>query len=152
MAGNEIAKRLAEDLKAAVKAKDRDRIGVLRLLLSALKNAELEEREELSEELELAVVAGHARRVKESITEFRKGGRPDLVEKEERELAIVTAYLPEQMSDEEIRREAAVVVAETGAAGPRDMGRVMGEMMRRFKGRVDGAAVNRIVSELLGKA
>jgi len=152
MAGNEMAKRLGGDLKAAVMAKDKDRITVLRMILSALKNAELEEREELSEEMELAVIAGHARRTRESIVEFRKGDRPDLVEKEERELAIIMSYLPEQMSDDDIRREAAAVVAETGAAGPRDMGRVMGEMMKRFKGRVDGGAVNRIVSDLLRKA
>ncbi len=152
MAGNEMAKRLGGDLKAAVMARDKDRITVLRMILSALKNAELEEREELSEEMELAVIAGHARRTRESIVEFRKGDRPDLVEKEERELAIIMSYLPEQMSDDDIRREAAAVVAETGAAGPRDMGRVMGEMMKRFKGRVDGGAVNRIVSDLLRKA
>jgi hypothetical protein len=147
-----MAKRLGGDLKAAVMARDKDRITVLRMILSALKNAELEEREELSEEMELAVIAGHARRTRESIVEFRKGDRPDLVEKEERELAIIMSYLPEQMSDDDIRREAAAVVAETGAAGPRDMGRVMGEMMKRFKGRVDGGAVNRIVSDLLRKA
>ena len=152
MAGNEMAKRLADDLKTAVKARDKDRIAVLRMILSALKNAELEEREELSDEMELAVIAGHARHVRESIEEFRKGGRQDLVEKEERELGIVMTYLPEQMSDDDIRREAAAVVVETGAAGPRDMGRVMGEMMKRFKGRVDGAAVNRVVTELLRKA
>ncbi len=152
MAGNEMAKRLAADLKVAVKAQDRDRIGVLRMILNVLKNAELEEREELSEETELALIASYARRIRESIEEFRKGDRPDLVEKEERELAIVMPYLPAQMSDDDIRREAAVVIAEINAATPRDMGRVMGEMMKRYKGRVDGGAVNRIVSELLRKA
>jgi uncharacterized protein YqeY len=151
MAGNVMAKRLAEDLKAAVKDQNRDRAGVLRMIISALKNAELEEREELSDEQELAVIASYARRIRESIEEFKKGDRPDLVAKEERELEIVMSYLPEQMSDEDIRREASAVIADIGAATPRDMGRVMAEMMKRFKGRVDGGAVNRIVSELLKK-
>lgn len=152
MAGNIIAQKIQEDLKTAVKAQDKPRVSVLRMVLNALKNAELEEREELSDEKELAVIASYARRIKESIEEFRKAERSDLVAKESAELAVVLSYLPEQMSDEDIRREAARVIADIGAASPRDMGRVMGEMMKRFKGKVDGAAVNRVVSELLGKA
>lgn len=147
-----MARRLADDLRNAVKARDKNRISVLRMMINALKNAELEEREELSDEKELAVIASYARRIKESIEEYRKAAREDLVAKEAAELAVVMAYLPEQMSDEEIRAEAASVIGELGAATPRDMGRVMGEIMKRFKGRVDGAAVNRIVSELLRKA
>jgi len=152
MAGNVIALKIQEDLKTAVKAQDKTRVSTLRMVLNALKNAELEEREELSDEKELAVVASYARRIRESIEEFTKAGRADLVAKENADLAVVLSYLPEQMSDEEIRREAARVIADIGAATPRDMGRVMGEMMKRFKGKVDGAAVNRVVSELLGKA
>lgn len=151
MVGNVIARRIQEDLKAAVKVQDKVRLSALRMILNALKNAELEEREELSDEKELAVVASYARRIKESIEEFKKAERPDLVAKEESELAIVMSYLPEQMTDEEVRREAASVVGELGASTPKDMGRVMGEMMKRFKGRVDGAAVSRVVSELLKK-
>jgi uncharacterized protein YqeY len=152
MAGNIMAQRIQEDLKTAVKAQDKQRVSTLRMVLNALKNAELEEREELSDDKELAVVASYARRIKESIEEFRKAAREDLIAKESAELAIVLSYLPEQMSDDDIRREAARVIADTGAATPRDMGRVMGEMMKRFKGKVDGTAVSRIVSELLGKA
>jgi len=152
MAGNIIAQKIQEDLKTAVKAQDKPRVSVLRMVLNALKNAELEEREELSDEKELAVIASYARRIKESIEEFRKAERSDLVAKESAELAVVLSYLPEQMSDEDIRREAARLIADIGAASPRDMGRVMGEMMKRFKGKVDGAAVNRVVSELLGRA
>jgi uncharacterized protein YqeY len=151
MAGNIIAHKIQEDLKVAVKAQDKVHVSTLRMILNALKNAELEEREELSDEKELAVIASYARRIKESIEEFKKGGRDDLVAKEEAELAIVMSYLPEQMADDDIRREAAKVVADVGASTPKDMGRVMGEMMKRFKGKVDGAAVNRIVSELLKK-
>jgi hypothetical protein len=152
MAGNIIAHKIQDDLKVAVKAQDKVRVSTLRMILSALKNAELEEREELSDEKELAVIASYARRIKESIEEFKKGERGDLVAQEEAELAIVMSYLPEQMADDEIRREAAKVAADVGASTPKDMGRVMGEMMKRFKGKVDGAAVNRIVSELLKKA
>jgi uncharacterized protein YqeY len=152
MAGNIIAQKIQEDLKTAVRAQDKTRVSALRMVLNALKNAELEEREELSDDKELAVIASYARRIKESIEEFGKAGREDLVAKDNAELAVVLSYLPEQMSDEDIRREAALVIADSGAASPRDMGRVMGEMMKRFKGKVDGAAVNRIVSELLGKA
>jgi uncharacterized protein len=151
MSGNVLAQRMQEDLKVAVKAQDKTKISTLRMMLSALKNAELEEREELSDEKELAVVASYARRIKESIEEYRKAAREDLVAKESSELGIVLAYLPEQMSDDDIRREAARVIAEIGAATPRDMGRVMGEMMKRFKGKVDGGVVNRVVSELLKK-
>lgn len=151
MAGNVIAQKIQEDLRIAVKAQDKPRVGTLRMILNALRNAELEEREELSDEKELAVIASYARRIKESIEEFTKAAREDLVAKESSELAVVLSYLPEQMSDEDIRREAARVIADLGASTPRDMGRVMGEMMKRFKGKVDGAAVNRVVSELLGK-
>jgi uncharacterized protein YqeY len=152
MAGNIIARRIQEDLKSAVKAQNKVVVSTLRMILSALKNAELDEREELSDEKELAVIASYARRIKESIVEFTKAERDDLVAKEEAELAVVMSYLPEQMSDDEVRSEAERVVSETGASGPKDMGRVMAEMMKRFKGKVDGAAVSRIVSELLRKA
>jgi uncharacterized protein YqeY len=151
MPGNILAQKIQDDLKGAVKAQDKTRISALRMVLTALKNAELEEREELSDDKELAVVASYARRIKESIEEFRKAAREDLVAKEQAELVIVLSYLPEQMSDEEIRREVSRVIAEIGATTPRDMGRVMGEMMKRFKGKVDGGAVSRIVSELLKK-
>jgi uncharacterized protein YqeY len=151
MAGNVLAKRIQEDLKEAVRGQDKARVSTLRMLLSALKNAELDEREELSDEKELAVVASYARRVKESIEEFTKGGREDLVAKERSELAVVMKYLPEQMNDEEVRVECTKVIAELGASTPRDVGRVMGEMMKRFKGKVDGGAVNRVVVELLKK-
>jgi uncharacterized protein YqeY len=152
MSGNVLAQKIQEDLKTAVRSQDKVKISTLRMILSALKNAELEEREELSDETELAVVASYARRIKESIEEFRKAERGDLVAKEQAELLIVLSYLPEQMSDDDIHREAERVIAEIGAATPRDMGRVMGEMMRRFKGKVDGGSVNRIVSDLLKKS
>ena len=149
MQRNAYMKRIQEDLKESVKARDRTRVSTLRMLLSSLKNAELEEREELTEEKELAVLSSYARRVKESISEFEKGGRDDLVSKEKAELEIVMRYLPEQLNDEEIEAEVKKVIEDLGAGGPKDIGRVMGEMMKRFKGRVDGKSVNRIVAGLL---
>jgi uncharacterized protein YqeY len=149
MLRNTYMKQIQEDLKESVKARNRARVSTLRMLLSALKNAELDEREELTEEKELAVLSSYARRVKESITEFEKGDRDDLVAKEKAELEIVMRYLPEQLSDGEVEAEAKRVIEDLGAEGPKDIGHVMGEMMKRFKGRVDGKSVNRIVSGLL---
>ncbi len=146
MEKNVITRKIRENLKASVKARDRIKVGVLRMLLSALKNAELDEREELSEEKELAVIASYARRCRESIAEFEKGGRVDLVEKEQAELEIVMSFLPEQLGSDDIEAEAAKIIEELGASGPGDIGRVMGEMMKRFKGRVDGRTVNRLVT------
>ncbi len=146
---NIITRRIQGNLKEAIKQKDRPRISALRMMISVLKNAELGERKELSEEKEISVLAGYARRCRESITEFGRGGRDDLVEKEKAELDIVMQYLPEQMEEGDIRKTARSVIAEVGASGPRDMGRVMGEMMKRLKGRVDGGMVKDIVLELL---
>ena len=149
MERNIYSKRIQADLVVAVKSRDKPTISTLRMLLSGLKNAELEEREELKEELELAIISSYARRVRESIEEFTKGDRNDLVMKERAELEIVMRYLPEQLGEEEIEAEAKKVIEEIEAEGPRDIGRVMGEMMKRFKGRVDGKSVSRIVSGLL---
>ncbi len=149
MERNIYSRRIQADLVVAVKSRDKPTISTLRMLLSGLKNAELEEREELTEELELAVISSYARRVKESIEEFTKGDRNDLVVKERAELEIVMRYLPEQLGEEEIEAEVKKVIEEIETEGPKDIGRVMGEMMKRFKGRVDGKSVSRIVSGLL---
>jgi uncharacterized protein YqeY len=151
MERNVVTKKIQKELIDAVKAKDKTRISTLRMLLSNLKNAELEEREELTEEQEMAILASYARRCKDSIDEFRKGGREDLVAKETAELEIVMTYLPEQLSDEQVKQEAKKVIEELGAAGPQDMGKVMSEMMKRFKGKVEGRVVSRLVSEMLKK-
>ncbi|MBN1165391.1 MAG: GatB/YqeY domain-containing protein [Candidatus Krumholzibacteriota bacterium] len=150
MDGNIVAKKIQEDLKSAVRAQDKPRISTLRMMISALKNAELDEREELTEEKELAVLSSYARRCRESIAEFERGGREDLVARERLELELVLSYLPPQMNEEEIRAQAKKTIQDTGAAGPRDIGKVMGIMMKNFKGQVDGAVVKRIVSEILG--
>ena len=149
MALNNVTRRIRDNLKDAIKQKDRVRSNTLRMLISALKNAEIAERGELPEDKEIAVLSGYARRCRESIEEFERGGRSDLVEKERAELDIVSQYLPEQMGEKEIRETAVAVITEVGAGGPRDMGRVMGELMKQVKGRADGNAVKDIVLELL---
>ena len=119
--------------------------------ISTLKNVELDNRGELTEEQEIAVLAGYVRRCKESIREFEKGGREDLVAKEREELKIVQSYLPEQLSEEEVAQEAKKLIVELGATGPKDIGLVMGEIIKKVKGRADGRMVNRIVVDLLQK-
>jgi uncharacterized protein YqeY len=149
MAGNIYTKKLQEDLKAAMKEKDKLRISTIRMLISELKNAQLEERGELSEERELSVLTSYAKKRRESIKGYEQGGREDLAASERQELELVMAYLPEQMGEEEIRIEVERVIAETGASGPGDMGKVMGQIMSKFKGRVDGNTVKAIAIEKL---
>lgn len=149
METNAIMKKLQKDLAEAMKAKDPARVSTLRMLLSSLKNAEKELRDELPAEKELEVLSSYARRCRESIKEFEKGGRDDLVAKEQAELEIVKSYLPEQLGEAEVEQEIARTIEELGAEGPRDTGRVIGAVMKKFKGRIDGALVNRVVSEKL---
>jgi uncharacterized protein YqeY len=149
MAGNVITGKLQENLKAAMKAKDKLRISTLRMLLSEMKNAQLAERGELSEEKELSILTSYAKKRRESIKSYEQGGRNDLAESERKELEIVMTYLPEQMGEDEIRAEVEGIIAETGASGPQDMSKVMGQMMAKFKGRVDGGVVKTIAMEQL---
>ena len=149
MAGNIITTKLQEDLKAAMKEKDKLRVSTLRMLISEMKNEQLRERGELSEEKELSVLTSYAKKRRESIKGFEKGGREDLAENERIELEIVMAYLPEQISEDEIRAEVVKIIADSGASGPQDMGKVMGPLMAKFKGRADGGVVKTVAMELL---
>ena len=144
-----LKEQLAADLKDAMRQRDQRRRDVLRLTLAALHNAEIAADQELDEAGILDVIAKEAKRRRESIEEFGKAGRQDLVEKEEAELAILSAYLPQQASRDEIVEAARQVIQETGASGPRDLGKVMPVLMQRFRGRADGREVNEIVRELL---
>jgi hypothetical protein len=146
---NIVTRKIQEDLKTAVKARDKVRTSALRMLITSLKNAELEEREELTQEQEIAVLGSYARKCRESLSEFERGGRDDLVAQGKAELAVVMSYLPEQLSEEDIRSEALKIIKDTGAAGPGDMGKVMGLMMARLKGKADGASVRKVVSDIL---
>jgi uncharacterized protein YqeY len=149
MAGNTITTKLQYDLKTAMKEKDKLRVSTLRMLISEMKNEELRERDELSEEKELSIITSYAKKRRESIKGFEQGGREDLAEKERLELDIVMTYLPEQAGEDEIRAEVVKIIADTGASGPQDMGKVMGPLMARFKGRADGGIVKTITMEEL---
>lgn len=149
MAGNIITTKLQDDLKTAMKEKDKLRVSTLRMLISEMKNEQLRERDELSEEKELSILTSYAKKRRESIKGFTQGGRDDLAENERLELEIVMTYLPEQIGEDEIRAEVEKIIAETGASGPQDMGRVMGPLMAKFKGRADGGVVKTIAMEQL---
>lgn len=142
--------RIAGDLREAVRARDEPRKSALRLLSAAIRNAEIEARGELDEGGILAVVQRQAKQRRESIDEFRRGGRDDLVEREELELRALAGYLPEPVAREELVEAAREAIAAAGASGPRDLGKVMPALVERFRGRADGREISAVVRELLG--
>ncbi|MGA9349306.1 MAG: GatB/YqeY domain-containing protein [Anaerolineae bacterium] len=141
--------KLMEDLKQAVRQGDERRRSTLRLVIAAIKNAEIEKRHELDEGELLAVIAKEAKQRHESIAEFERGGRQDLVDREKAELQVLLAYLPEQLSREEIEAKARQIIEDVGATGPAQMGEVMHRLMPLMKGKADGKLVSQVVKELL---
>jgi uncharacterized protein YqeY len=148
----EVADRLSTEIKQALKAGDRTRLATLRLLAAGVKNREVELRHELSEEEFLEVVGREVKRRKEAAEAYERGGRPELVEKEQAERSVLEAYLPEQLSEDEVRAAIDEAITATGASGPGEVGKVMGYIMGRHKGKVDGGEVNRLARERLGGA
>jgi hypothetical protein len=149
-----IVDRLNEDLKAAMRAKDKVRLRTLRSLRSALKNKEIDQRQGgadtvLSEQDQLAVLRKEVSQRKDSIEQYEAAGRADLVEKEQAELAVLEEYLPAPMSDDELRSRLEAIVEEVGASSMGDMGPVMGRAMSELRGRVDGSRVQEMVRDLL---
>ena len=142
--------RLRDDLKLALKSKDECKLSVVRVLLAECKNEEKARMRVLDDVEAVEVIGREAKRRKESIEAFRAGNRADLVANEEAALKIITTYLPEQMGRDEVVDIVREVVEATGAAGPKDKGRVMSQLMPRVKGKADGKMVNEIVTELLG--
>lgn len=147
-----LSERLTEDMKAAMKAgpAGKVRLEVIRFLRAAVKNAEIDKHAPLSDEDILGIITKQVKQLKDSMVEFEKGGRQDLIDKAQAEVEVLSGYLPEQMSEAEIRDLARQIVAEVGAQGPKDMGKVMGPLVARTKGRADGKLVNHVVKELLG--
>jgi len=141
--------QLNEDMKAAMKNKDKFKLSVIRMIRSAIKYAEIESKTALSDEQVLEVLTREAKQRRESLQEYEKAGRDDLVEKVKTELEIIQSYLPEQLSEEELRKVIQDVIREVGAAGKKDMGKVMGTVMPKVKGRADGKIINQIVQEYL---
>ena len=144
-----LKRQLQENLKDALRARDEHRKSVIRMALAAIVNAEVEHGGELDDAGVIVVLRGEARRRRDTIAELRQADRPEMLAKEETELAILEEYLPQFLSREEIAEEARQVVAEVGATGMKQMGVVMRQLMPRLKGRADGRIVNQVVRELL---
>lgn len=141
--------RLQREMREALKAGEKLRLGALRMLAASVKNREVELGHELSDE-ELVEVAGReVKRRKEAAEAYDDAGRPELAEKERQEQAVLESYLPAQLSDEEVETLVDEAIGATGASGPGDLGKVMGFVMGRAKGRVDGGTVNRLVRSRL---
>ena len=145
-----LKQKLNDDLRQALKGRDKCRSSVIRLILSAVHNTEIAKQTSLEDTDILGVIAKEAKQRKESIEAFKQGGRQDLVDQEEAELVILEEYLPEQMSRDEIIAVARKVINEVGAQSPRDMGKVMGKLMPQLKGKAEGKVINEVVTELLG--
>lgn len=141
--------RLTEDLKVSLKEGNSTKVSVIRLLKSSIKNREIEKRSPLTEDEIMEVVVSGIKQRRESIEQFKKGGREDLVNKETSEMDVLQAYLPQQLSEEDLMNEIRTVIREVGAVSPQDMGKVMKTLMHRVKGRADGAKVSSLVKELM---
>ena len=143
--------QITDDMKAAMRAKESARLGTIRLLTSAIKQKEVDERIELTDEQILAVIEKMIKQRKDSITQFEAGGRQDLADIEKSELVILSAYMPTALSDAEVQAEVSAAVAAVGAAGPQDMGKVMGVLKPKLAGRADMTAVSEMVKAALTK-
>jgi uncharacterized protein len=143
--------RINDDMKAAMRARETERLGTIRLLLAAIKQREVDERTTLDDAAITAVIDKMIKQRKDSISQFEAAGRTDLVSKESAELAVLTAYMPAQLSEAEIAAEVQATVAQTGAAGPQDMGKVMGVLKGKLAGRADMTAVSALVKAALAK-
>jgi uncharacterized protein YqeY len=144
-----LLQKFDDDLKTALKTSDRLKVSVLRMAKAALKNRQIDKREELSEEDIISVILTLTKQRKESIEQFSKGGREDLAEKERQELSILQSYLPKQLTIEELDKIIIEAIKESSAEGIKDMGKVMRLIMPRVKGAVDGKIVNQRVKDLL---
>ena len=141
--------KLLEDLKAAMRAHDETRVSVIRMVRSAIKYAEIDQHKPLDDAGVLSVIEKDVKRHRDSIEGFTKGKRQDLVTKEEAELQVLLAYLPQQMPREDVVAAARAAVAEVGAKSMADMGKVMGTLSPRLKGKADGRLISQVVQELL---
>jgi hypothetical protein len=143
--------QIDKDAIKALKGGDKDRLTVLRGLKSDLKYRRIEVGQDLTAEQEIEVLASAAKKRRDSIELFGHGGREDLVQNETFELEVISAYLPKQLSEDELRQMAETAITEVGADSPKQMGAVMKVLMPKVKGRADGKLVNKIISELLAK-
>ena len=145
-----LKQRLTDDLKLSMRGGDKVKVSVIRLVMAAIKNAEIKRRGDLDDADILGIIAKEVRQHQESIDAFKQGNRDDLVVQEEAEVAILQQYLPKQITREEIIAEASRVITEVGAQGPGDKGKVMPKLIAQLKGKADGREINAVVTELLG--
>ena len=141
--------RIQEDMKAAMRAREADRLGAIRLLLAACKQREVDERIELDDAAVVAIIDKLVKQRKDSIAAFEGAGRADLVAKETAEKAVLEAYLPQRLSPQEIAEQVAALVAEIGARGPGDMGKVMAAAKTRFAGKAEMGLISAAVKQVL---
>jgi uncharacterized protein YqeY len=145
-----LKERLNEDVKVAMRNKDRDRLVTLRMITAAIKQKEVDERIELDDARVLSIIDKMARQHRDSISQYEAAGRTDLVEKEKTELAIVQGYLPEQLGEEELKQLIQNAIKATGASSVKDMGKVMGIIRPQVQGRADMTRTGELVKALLG--
>jgi uncharacterized protein YqeY len=146
-----LKERIQEDMKAALRARQAERLSTIRMLMAAMKQREVDERIELDDVAVVAIVDKLIKQRKDSIAAFAQAGRTDLVDKETAEVAVLETYLPQRLSAEQITAAVRALVAELGAAGPGDMGKVMGAAKSRFAGQADMALVSAAVKQALAK-
>lgn len=145
-----LVERLNNEMKQAMRNKEKEKLSVIRMLKASLQNEEIKVgKSELSEEEELTILSREVKQRKDSLHEFEKAGRDDLVEKTQSELEIVEAYLPEQLTEEELDKIILEAIHEVGASSKADMGKVMSSVMPKVKGKADGSFVNKLVMQKL---
>ena len=144
-----LKERITDDMKAAMRAKDSERLGAIRMLTAAIKQKEVDERVELDDTAVVAVVDKLIKQRKDSIEAFQKAARQDLADKEAAEMAVLQVYLPARLSADEVAAEVRAIVAELGASGPGDMGKVMGAVKTRLAGKADMGQVSAAVKAAL---
>lgn len=146
-----IKDQLMEDMKAAMKEREAGklRLEVIRMARASIKNIEINEKKDLTDDDVLAVLMKEVKMRQDSLEEFKKANRQELVDQAEQEIAILKKYLPAALGDDELKTIVAEVIAEVGAAGPKDMGKVMPQVMAKTKGRADGKHISAMVRELL---
>jgi len=144
-----LAERLNEDMKQAMKAGEKFRLSTIRMVRASIKNQEIELRRPLNDEEVLQVVGRDLKQRRDSLQDFERAGREDLVEQMKGEIEIISQYLPEQLNEEEIKAIIVQTIQETGASSKADMGKLMGALMPKVKGRADGKLVNQLVQQVL---
>lgn len=146
-----LRQRLTDDMKAALKAGEKERLGVIRLMIAAMKSADIDpvNKGEIDDAGIMSVLTKMVKQRRDSIEQYTKGGRKDLADKELSEIAIIEAYLPKMMGDAEAKAAIAAIIKETGAAGPKDMGKVMGALKSKYAGQMDFGKASGLVKDLL---